>query len=93
MLRASCLALEMNEFRCYEAKIEQSEKAGSRLPGVRVPPVQYMQKIVRAGGCPAVVAQWQSTSGLSQRCPGFDSQQLPGFSISSIHLITSKFIH
>ena len=24
------------------------------------------------GGCPAVVAQWQSTGGSSQRCPGFD---------------------
>ena len=30
MLRASCLMLEINEFRCYEAKIEESEKAGSR---------------------------------------------------------------
>ena len=28
-LRASCLMLEINEFRCYEAKIEESEKAGS----------------------------------------------------------------
>ena len=33
MLRASCLTLEINEFRCYEVKIEESEKpaaAGSR---------------------------------------------------------------
>ena len=30
MLRASCLTLEINEFKCYEAKIEESEKAGSR---------------------------------------------------------------
>ena len=34
LLRASCLTLEINEFRCYEAKIEESEKrratAGSR---------------------------------------------------------------
>ena len=29
MHRASCLTLEINEFRCYEAKIEESEKAGS----------------------------------------------------------------
>ena len=53
MLRASCLTLEINEFRRYEAKIEESEKAGSRresnpghLPGVRlrhsVPLVQYI---------------------------------------------------
>ena len=27
---------------------------------------------------------WQSTGGSSQRCPGFDSQQLPSFSLSSI---------
>ena len=26
MLRGSCLKLEINEFRCYEAKIEESEK-------------------------------------------------------------------
>ena len=30
MLRASCLTLELHELRCYEAKIEESEKAGSR---------------------------------------------------------------
>ena len=28
MLKASCLTLEINEFRCYEVKIEESEKAG-----------------------------------------------------------------
>ena len=26
LLKASCLTLEINEFRCYEAKIEESEK-------------------------------------------------------------------
>ena len=30
MLRASCLTLEIKEFRCFEAKIEESEKADSR---------------------------------------------------------------
>ena len=30
LLRVSCLTLEVNEFRYYEAKIEESEKAGSR---------------------------------------------------------------
>ena len=30
MLRASCLTLEINRFRCYEVKIEESEKVGSR---------------------------------------------------------------
>ena len=39
---------------------------------------------VRVGGCPSVVAQWHSTGSSSQRCPGFDSQWLPAFSISSI---------
>ena len=29
LLRADCLTLETNEFRCYEAKIEGSEKADS----------------------------------------------------------------
>ena len=31
LLRASCLTLEIKEFRCYKAKIEESEKAGSCL--------------------------------------------------------------
>ena len=30
MIGASCLTLEINELRCYEAKIEESEKASSR---------------------------------------------------------------
>ena len=29
LLRVFCLMLEINEFRCYKAKIEESEKAGS----------------------------------------------------------------
>ena len=33
ILRASHLTLEINEFRCYEAKIEDSEK-GRQSPGV-----------------------------------------------------------
>ena len=38
--------------------------------------------IVRVGGCPAVVAQWQSTDASSHRCPRFDFW--PAFSLSSI---------
>ena len=34
LLRASCLKLEINEFGCYEAKIEESEK-GRQPPGVK----------------------------------------------------------
>ena len=41
-------------------------------------------KIVRVGGSPVVVAQWQSTGGSSERCPGFDSRRLPAFSVSFI---------
>ena len=40
-----------------------------------------------SGGCLAVVAQWQSTAGSRQRCPGFNSWWLLAF-----HLITSKFL-
>ena len=54
----------------YEAKIEESEKANSRRESKPV----HVQRIVRVGGCLAVVALWQSTGGSSQRCPGFDSQ-------------------
>ena len=50
--------------------------------GHSVPPVQYMY--VRVGGCPAVVAQWQSTGGSSQRRPGFDYWRLSAISLSSI---------
>ena len=56
--------------------------------------VQYTQRIVGVGGCPAVVAQWQSTVGSSQRCPGFDSQWLPAFfTFLYLRLITSNFIY
>ena len=54
MLRASCLKLEINEFRCYEAFSVVRHSA---------PPVQCIQKIVGVGGCLAVVAQGQSTGG------------------------------
>ena len=58
------------------------------LPGVQlrhlVPLVQYIWRIVKAGGCLAVVAQWQSTGSSSQRCPGFDSRQLPAFSLGQV---------
>ena len=33
---------------------------------------------------PVAVAQWQSTGSSSQKCPEFDSQRLPAFSLSSI---------
>ena len=50
--------------------------------------------IVRVAGCPAVVAQWQSTGGSSQRCPGFDSRRLPAFfTFLYFRLITSNFLY
>ena len=42
------------------------------------------QMLATIGGCLAVMAQWQSTGGSSQRCPGFDSRQLLAFSLYSI---------
>ena len=49
---------------------------------------------MRVGGCPAVVAQWQSTGGSSQRCPGFDSRWLPAFfTFLYLCLITCNFIY
>ena len=41
MLKASFLKLEINEFGCYEAKIEESEKHTEWLPGVRLSGCQY----------------------------------------------------
>ena len=91
---AECFfSLEINEFRCYEAKIKESENGRqpefwqhmlSDCQVYHLPPVQYIQRIVRVGSCPAVVAQWQSAGGSSQRCPGFDFRWLPAFSLSSI---------
>ena len=65
-----------------------------------VPPVQYIKRIVRVGGCegwwlwglvvvrvggcPAVVVQWQSSGSSTKRCPGFNSRLY-------FRLITSKF--
>ena len=46
--------------------------------------VHNIVRVVRVSGCLAVMAQWQNTGGSSQRCPGFDSWQLPAFSLSSI---------
>ena len=34
--------------------------------------MQYIWRIVSIGGCPAVVAQWQSAGGSSRRCPEFN---------------------
>ena len=98
-LRASYLMLEIKEFRCYEAKIEESDK-GSQLPGVEpsgVPLpwclVAWCPVGVEPSGCPVAVAQWQSTSGSSQRCPGFDSRWLPAFfTFLYFCLITFKFL-
>ena len=100
-----CLKLEINEIRCYEAQIEESEK-GRQLPGVEpmlsgfrrsgafsTTCAVYIEDL-RVGGCPAVVAQWQSTGGSSQRCPGFDSRRLPAFfTFLYLRLITSNFIY
>ena len=41
---------------------------------------------MRVGGCPAVVAQWQSTGDSSQRCPGL-------FTFLYFRFITSKFLY
>ena len=42
------------------------------------------------GSCPAVVAQWQSTGGSSQRCHVFDSHAVPAglFTFLYFRLIT-----
>ena len=81
----------------YEVKIEESEKTGSRRESNQdtsglsyqcsaTEPQQDIYRIVRVGGCLAVVAQWQSNGGSSQRCPGFHSWQLLAFSLSSIFI-------
>ena len=58
LLRASCLTLEINEFGCYEVKLEESEKklaaTGSRTQATSGLGLGYTARVdVR----PAVVAQ------------------------------------
>ena len=48
-----------------------------QCPSSRTP--STLSTFLRVGGCPAVVAQWQSIGGSSQRCLGFDSWRLPAF--------------
>ena len=87
MLRTFASRWNKEKFRCYEAQIEESEKAGSRResnPGHLACAASALPlRSVGTGGCPVVVAQWQSI-GCTSLCPGFDSRQLPAFSLSSI---------
>ena len=56
--------------------------------------VQYTWRIVRVSGCLAVIAQWQSTGGSSQRYPGFGSRWLLAFfTFLYFHLRTFKFLY
>ena len=95
------------ESRCYEAKIEAIEKVSSRwdthhwleLPVLchwataagQTPTLTISVRFMSVDGCLAVVAQWQSTGSSSQWYPGFNSRQLPVFSLSSI--LASKHLN
>ena len=74
MLKASCLTLEINEFRCYEAKIEECEKAGSHResnPGHLWLEDTSGLSCQYSGGCPAVVRQsWLSGRVLAAQARG-----------------------
>ena len=52
LLRTLASRWNKEMFRCYEAKIEESKKAGSRTQDTWL--VQYIYRIVRACGCPVV---------------------------------------
>ena len=87
MLRASCLTLEINEFRCYETKIEKSEKAGSRREsnpghlGLELP----------------VLCHWATTAKHWRLKPEVSWVWLPMtaslFAFLYFYLIISKFIY
>ena len=124
--------LEIKELRCYEGKIEESEKASSHRelnPGHlwleppvlcywatiagQPPTLTILHKYCTGSKCLSctpgshtedyegwwlsdchVSVQWQSTGGSSQRCPRFDSQQLPIdcvlYSPTGLVLVVSK---
>ena len=95
--------LYQTRYRCYEAKIEGSEKGRQpqevepRTPlawAVSALPLSYSNQTTTNPHNPLYVHVLYSTGGSSQRCPGLDSQQLPSFSLSSYFCpITSKFLH
>ena len=92
------------KFRCYEAKIEESEKADScqesnpgHLSGCQVCDwgIQYHQCSIYRGlwGLVVVWLVWLSdTGGSSQRCPGFDSQRLLAFLHSFVPLYILSYL-
>ena len=47
--------------------------------------------VMRAGACPAVVAQWQSTGGSSHGCPGFDSWRYSKWIVKRINASRQGF--
>ena len=49
----------------------------------------HIERVVRIGGHPAIVAQWQSTGGSSQRYPGFDSRLAGLFTFLSFCLLAN----
>ena len=86
-----------DQIRCYEVWGKNREKwedcmgvAGSRIQDTSGLSRQWSATEPRKpdnyqpSQCLAVVAQWQSTGGSNQRCPWFNSWQLPAFSLSSI---------
>ena len=50
----------------------------------------HQERTNRVGGCLAVVAQWQSTGGSSQRYPWFDSRTAGLFTFLYFRLLTSN---
>ena len=67
---------------CYKSQSESNTCTCTLVPksalrffvGPCLVLLTLVDMIVRISGCSAVVAQWQSTGGSSQRCPGFDSR-------------------
>ena len=73
-----CYLVYMYAFEAEGAESENLATARNRTQVLRlkhsVPPVQYMERIVGAGGCPVVRALAAQARG-----PGFDSWRLPAF--------------
>ena len=58
-----------------ESREDSEESADEGGEGDEFSTTCAVHRIVRVGGCClAVVAQWQSTGGSTQRCHGFDCQ-------------------
>ena len=87
MLRTLASRWNKEKFRCYGAKIEESEKGASRResnPGHLACAEDWLHKPGVLGSIPGDCRPFHFPLAAQARCPGFNFWQLPALSLSSI---------